>query len=223
LYLCLIKQRARKIFGKAGIASRSLNLDTVWEVRVVSFTPRLRKPEELAPSAHFIGRLDGSQSRSKGCVEVGLLRKSGTESRFIGSSARGLVTLPTELIHCNAVCIFLIVCHFFYDGLCLKSLVRFERQPVYPLGKAFSVKVRCQALRHEGVRGSIDPHFLDLGTKWRWVVSFTPWPHYPRGKISRYPLDRRLDGPQSRSGRRGEEKILDHNGTRTPTPRSSSP
>jgi hypothetical protein len=50
------------------------------------------------------------------------------------------------------------------------------------------------------------------------VVSFTPLPLYPRGKSPRYPLDRRLDGPQSRSGRRGEEKILDPTGTRTPTP-----
>jgi hypothetical protein len=24
---------------------------------------------------------------------------------------------------------------------------------------------------------------LDLGTSWRWVVSFTPWPLYPRGNI----------------------------------------
>jgi hypothetical protein len=32
-----------------------------------------------------------------------------------------------------------------------------------------------------------------------------------------------LGGPQSRSGRFGEEKILDPTGTRTPTPRSSSP
>jgi hypothetical protein len=38
-----------------------------------------------------------------------------------------------------------------------------------------------------------------------------------------YPLDRRLSGPQSRSGRRGDEKILDLTGTRTPTPQASSP
>jgi hypothetical protein len=25
---------------------------------------------------------------------------------------------------------------------------------------------------------AIDPHFLDLGTSWRWVVSFTAWPLY---------------------------------------------
>jgi hypothetical protein len=49
---------------------------------------------------------------------------------------------------------------------------------------------------------------LDLGTSWRWVVSFTPRLLYPRGKSPRYPLDRRLGGPQSRSRRRGEENIL---------------
>jgi hypothetical protein len=65
--------------------------------------------------------------------------------------------------------------------------------------------------------GCIDPRFLDLGTSWRWVVSFTPLPLYPR-----YPLDRRLGGPQSQSGWRGEEKILYPTGTRTPTPSSSS-
>jgi hypothetical protein len=31
--------------------------------------------------------------------------------------------------------------------------------------------------------GCIDPHFLDLGTSWRWVVNFTPRPLYPRGKV----------------------------------------
>jgi hypothetical protein len=79
-------------------------------------------------------------------------------------------------------------------------------------------------LLHEGVWGSacIDPHFLDLGTSWRWVVRFTPLPLYPRGKSPRYPSDRRLGGPQSRSGRFGEEKILDPTGTRTATPQSSS-
>jgi hypothetical protein len=58
--------------------------------------------------------------------------------------------------------------------------------------------------RHEGVLGEwgISPLILDLGTRWRWVVSFTPRPLYPQGKSPCYPLDRRLGGPQSRSGRR---------------------
>jgi hypothetical protein len=41
----------------------------------------------------------------------------------------------------------------------------------------------------------------------------------PPGKVFRYPLDRRLGGPQSRYG---EGNILDPTGTRTPNPRSSS-
>jgi hypothetical protein len=38
------------------------------------------------------------------------------------------------------------------------------------------------------------------------VVSFTSQPLYPPGKEPLYPLDRRLGGLQSRSGRGGEEK-----------------
>jgi hypothetical protein len=52
----------------------------------------------------------------------------------------------------------------------------------------------------------IVPLILDLGTRWRWVVSLTPRPLYPQGKSPRYPLERRLGVPYSRSGRGGEEK-----------------
>jgi hypothetical protein len=48
--------------------------------------------------------------------------------------------------------------------------------------------------------------------------ALTPRPLYPRGKNPRYALDRRLGGPQSRSGRREEEKILDPTGTRNSDP-----
>jgi hypothetical protein len=48
---------------------------------------------------------------------------------------------------------------------------------------------------------------LDLGTSWRWVVSFTPRPLFPRGNRSRYVFDKSLSGRQSWYGRRGEEKI----------------
>jgi hypothetical protein len=48
------------------------------------------------------------------------------------------------------------------------------------------------------------------------MVSFTLRPPYPR-----YPLCRRLGGPQSRSGRRGKVKLLNPIGTRNPTSRSS--
>jgi hypothetical protein len=38
------------------------------------------------------------------------------------------------------------------------------------------------------------------------MVSFTPRPLYTQGKSLWYPVGRRLSGPQSRSGRGGEEK-----------------
>jgi hypothetical protein len=40
---------------------------------------------------------------------------------------------------------------------------------------------------------------------WRWVVSLTPRPLYPWEKSPRYPLDRMVGGPQSRSTRRRTE------------------
>jgi hypothetical protein len=59
------------------------------------------------------------------------------------------------------------------------------------------------AICHEGIWGSgcIDPHFLDISTNWRWMVSFTTLLLYPQGNSPQYPLDRRLSRPQSRSGR----------------------
>jgi hypothetical protein len=54
--------------------------------------------------------------------------------------------------------------------------------------------------------GGIAPLILHLGTRGRWVVSFTPLPLHPRRKNLRYPLHRRVGGPQSRSGRGDEEE-----------------
>jgi hypothetical protein len=54
--------------------------------------------------------------------------------------------------------------------------------------------------------GGLAPPILDLDTRWRLVVSFTPLPLYSEGKSHLYPVDRGLGGPQSRSGRGGEEK-----------------
>jgi hypothetical protein len=65
--------------------------------------------------------------------------------------------------------------------------------------------------------------FLDLDTSWRWVVSFTPLPLYLRRKSPEYTLNKWLGEPQSWSGRREEQKILDPTGTQTPTPLSFSP
>jgi len=49
--------------------------------------------------------------------------------------------------------------------------------------------------------GSIVPRILNFGTRWSWVVSFTTHPLYPQ-----YPMDKRMGGPQNRSGSGGKEK-----------------
>jgi len=40
-------------------------------------------------------------------------------------------------------------------------------------------------------------HIFDLSTRWRWVVSFTPWLLYTWGKDPQYSMDRRLGGPRT--------------------------
>jgi hypothetical protein len=44
-----------------------------------------------------------------------------------------------------------------------------------------SLSLTNSALRHKHLRGTgcIDSRIRDLGTSWRWVVSFTPRPLYP--------------------------------------------
>jgi hypothetical protein len=71
----------------------------------------------------------------------------------------------------------------------------------YPLLKHHVIKMHW-------VNGDVASCIINLGTGWRLVVSFTPRPFYPRGKSPRYPLDRRLGGPQNRSGRGGEKKKI---------------
>jgi hypothetical protein len=55
--------------------------------------------------------------------------------------------------------------------------------------------------------GCIDPRFLDLGTSWSWVVSFTPRQFHLWGRSPWYPLGR-MGGPQRCFGRYGVGKSL---------------
>jgi hypothetical protein len=52
----------------------------------------------------------------------------------------------------------------------------------------------------------IAPRIFSLGSRWRWLVSFTSWPLYSRSRNTRDSLDGRLGGPQTRSGCGGKEK-----------------
>jgi hypothetical protein len=59
--------------------------------------------------------------------------------------------------------------------------------------------------RHIGER-RFSSTLLDLGTRWRWVVRITPCRFIHGERAPRHPLDGRLSGPQSQSGRYGEQK-----------------
>jgi hypothetical protein len=48
---------------------------------------------------------------------------------------------------------------------------------------------------------------LDPGTRWIWMVSFSPRQHHPWGRSRRNQLDKMLSCPQGRSGRCGEESL----------------
>jgi hypothetical protein len=61
---------------------------------------------------------------------------------------------------------------------------------------------------------------LDLGTRWgEWSAS-RPGRALPPGKVPRYPLDRRLGGPESRSAHRLQEKSFSSADDRTPVVQS---
>jgi hypothetical protein len=64
---------------------------------------------------------------------------------------------------------------------------------------------------HHAVKGywrseGITPCILNLGARWRWLISFTTRPFYPQRKSPWYQLTWRMGGAQSQSGRGGEEK-----------------
>jgi hypothetical protein len=74
-----------------------------------------------------------------------------------------------------------------------------------PLPNRGTKKVKLSPWRHMG-EWRYSSTIFDHGTRWRWVVTFTPRPLYLRAKSPQYPLDRRLGGSR-RSGRCEEEKI----------------
>jgi hypothetical protein len=64
-----------------------------------------------------------------------------------------------------------------------------------------------------GSRG-IAPLILNLDTRWRWVFSFTPQP-LTHWKEQQCPLNRRLGGPHSLSGRFEQKSLSPPTGIRT--------
>jgi hypothetical protein len=77
--------------------------------------------------------------------------------------------------------------------------------------KSYRYSCPCALTKHRVMKaysgsGGIARRILDLDTRWRRVVSFTPRPLHPQGNSPWYPIDRRLSRPQSWFRRGGEEE-----------------
>jgi hypothetical protein len=64
------------------------------------------------------------------------------------------------------------------------------------------VRYCCPCASHQCIRGCevTATIIVNLSTRWRRVVSFTPRPLYLWGKSSQHPPQKRLCGPQTHSG-----------------------
>jgi hypothetical protein len=132
-------------------------------------------------TSHSLATTSNIGNSSASRAHVVTLRRISCSSVLFFTASRS--ELPTELL-----CTVLIT---FQHGRQKTSYIHLYSPTIKGKSKVIP------ALRHEGVRrsGCIDPHFLELGAIWRWVVSFTPPLFYPRGKSPRYPLERRLVWP----------------------------
>ena len=84
-----------------------------------------------------------------------------------------------------------------------------------------SKTVLVKGLKTHRNSGGTAPLIRNLGTRWGWVVDFTPRPFYAPGKESRYQLSRGLGRPQSQAGRFWKrEKSPVPTGIRTPNRRA---
>jgi len=92
------------------------------------------------------------------------------------------------------------------QGIQLHGMAFSEAQ--WQIYRYFTFTIYVSLTKDHAVRtywesGGIGPRILNLGTVWRWVVTFTSQPLY-----ARCPFGRWLCVPQNRSGRGGKEKSL---------------
>jgi hypothetical protein len=101
--------------------------------------------------------------------------------------------------------------------VCWASLFGAERPvmegALWSVWKDVSIKMSRRAYRG---KGGIAPLSLKLGTRWRWLVSMTLRPLYPRVKSFLYPLSRRRVGRMIWDFLRTEKSLVPA-GTRTPS------
>jgi hypothetical protein len=83
-----------------------------------------------------------------------------------------------------------VTCSFISLTIIMRKLLGLWGKQSYYKKVKLSLCLTTKGPRHEGVWGSryADSYFIDLGTSWRWVVSFTPRPLSPPGKKPPVPI-----------------------------------
>jgi hypothetical protein len=93
-----------------------------------------------------------------------------------------------------------------FSYICVSPWFRLKSKFLGTSRCPFSLCLTKHSMKTYWGSGGTAPRILGLGTRWRWVVSFTLRPLYPQGKCPWYTSDRRQGGPQNRSGHGSEEK-----------------
>jgi hypothetical protein len=161
LSLCLTEHHTMTYCGSRSIAPRILDLSTRWRW-VVGFTPRPLCPQGKSPGIHWIGCSVGLRAVLDAVV------KTKIPSPRRESRTRTPIVQPIAQR---------------YTDRAITAVVKVK------------VKLSLYLTEHHAMKtywgcGGIAPRILDLGTRWRWVVSCTPRPLCIQGKSPLYPLDR---------------------------------
>jgi hypothetical protein len=144
-------------------------------LHILSVTPFLVSSSHFTQTCHF------QIARPKCCIRISFLCAC-----FLSS----LLHLPW-LHHLTNYEIALII--FSVLVACVPKHIQNERPtstPFIKIYKIIKVKLSLSLTKHHAMKtrrgsGGIAPRILDLGIRWRWVVSFTPRPLYSQGKSPR--------------------------------------
>jgi hypothetical protein len=172
-----------------------------------------------------------SKSFRTGRLERGLhmVQLSTTRCSCIAILWVSLVSFAAITLHFASQRVFIFVNIYFVIDSVRKRLYTHSyfhcgssKSEIYFLCSAMQAPTRCIPSYHMKVKslcltnhhamktycgsGDTAPRILKNDTRRRWLIIYTLRPLYPLDKSPRYPLCRRLSGPQSRSKRCGEVK-----------------
>jgi hypothetical protein len=207
LYICLVRSSIRSCIPDChshSITSTKCRINTV-----VS-------PDSRPKHVQIDKYTKNKNTKNKLCTELALFTKIYRDTRSTTHKIKDITLKVSQKMRSkHYVMVFVCVCVCFVCVcVCVKNISRVSRKQQREAHNnetacytepacSEKVKVKCSRDRPgvaQRVRRGIALLFHDGGTRRGWEVNSTPGLHLPPGK-TRYPLYRRLGGPQGRSGR----------------------